>query len=150
MSTNQTFTRSVALEKALKLYEDSPTVVSPDQVVAAAEKFRAFLSGDDAAPEPFRAEDKLPVFRLPRLWDGYVYFRFKDSSILYRSDRSYGFDAPGSVSRISPRYETEWRPARDSNVDTRAKLVGVDGYNEVSGSTAATVVAKNMTGVRFE
>jgi hypothetical protein len=144
--TSDKFCRSVALEKALAWAEGNN--IGAEQVVAVAEKFRAFLAGEGAAPEPFKTKDERPVFRLPRSGDGYVYFRFQDSYILYRSHAANGALVE-SADRISALHDVDWEPATGS-LRTRRGLWDADGYDEISAKAAALIILKYVKGVRFE
>ena len=139
-STSAEFTRSVALEKALKLYENSPTVVSPDQVIQAAEKFRAFLAGEGTKPEPFKAE--APKFELPHVGDGYVYYQFKGAEhILYRSDLATKALDPG-VERISLRHQREWKTVHGERSTRQGLWSAIDDYTCIPASRARELVEK--------
>lgn len=93
--SSDSYTRSVALEKALQ-YHDGMALTS-DDVVATAEKFRAFLAGEKpksligdtvkASLEQFSNAVRTQAER-PRFDDGYVYYQFAGRDILYRVPKS--------------------------------------------------------------
>lgn len=139
--TGDRFTRSIALEKAMKLYENSPTVVHPDSVVKAAEIFRKFLEGGSVNIRIVPDVSQFQVFELPREWDGYVYFLFGEA-ILYRSDTSFGSGAEGGIQRINLRHETKWREVTTVHLNTRDKLRGKDGYPQVGATRAQEVCSR--------
>lgn len=148
-NTNDAFTRSVALEKAMVLYKykDSPTVMSPDQIIQAAEKFRAFLSGQDAKPEPSKAKEV--TIRTPRENDGYVYFQFMNSTILYRAETSYGSMA-GGVDRINLDSETRWQRLPVTHPSgTRYELWIRKSIRSLTAKEAAKVMKDHLRSVRF-
>jgi hypothetical protein len=147
MPESEEFQRSEALDKALAFWGPG-AAQNPALVLETAEKFRAFLAGDGAKPEPSKAKDERLAFRLPRRGDGYVYFRFGDSHILYRSLATSG-SLVKSVARISTLYDVNWEPATGS-LATRHGLRNADGYDEIGAEAAALVIRKHMTGVRFE
>lgn len=152
-TSNDVFARSLALEKALRLYETR--AASPDQVVQAAEKFRVFLAGEDAKPGLPKAAEAfmavaLPNFELPYLWDDFLYYQFENSTILYRANVHHGAMAPGGVERINAQYETRWAPVTESKVDTREKLRTTYGYSHIPSMEAAEILRRAVKGVRFE
>jgi hypothetical protein len=146
--TSDKFNRSVALDKALGFWGPG-AAQNPALVLETAEKFRAFLAGDDAKPQKYTITvDERPAFRLPRSGDGYLYFRFRDSYILYRSHTGNGAFAK-SVDRISAIHEVDWERATGS-LTTRQGLREADGYEVVNPGEAASIIRKHMKGVRFE
>lgn len=106
--SDDTFARSVVLEKALELFKDSPTVVSPDQVLEAAEKFRKFLAGET-----------LGVAYKP----AWVYFRYMNSkTIYYRADINKDDADPDAVERRG-HPDSPWRKVDGAgNPKTRKEL----------------------------
>jgi hypothetical protein len=149
--SNQTdqFLRETALNKALKFWQEDPSGQDTD-VLQTAEKFFTFLKG-----EPTLEELKLPLFKLPQVGDGYVYFRFYNdepgSNIYYRSDVAYGAQA-GGVERLSQVVgENEWVPQEKGyTMSTRAKLMEDPDYYVVSSAKVAADLRRTVKGHRFE
>lgn len=143
--TNDAFARSIALEKALAFHSYESTDPSDSEVLATAERFHAFLTGENAPkPEPTKT-----TFKLPRIGDGFLYFRFGASPILYRADTSYGAMA-GGVDRINTTYETAWKrlPVEHSK-GTRHAIRMRSSVVEITPATAADVIRSNVEQVEF-
>lgn len=143
INTSDGYNREVALEKALLFWTENKPA-SDEQVMKTAEKFRAFLAGEGAKPEPFKAE--LPKFKLPRIGDGYVYYRFNGGEwILYRSDLAAGALAP-SVTRISLRSQREWKPVHGELSTRQALRSTTDDYTCIPASRARELAEKYIKG----
>ena len=143
--TNDAFDRSVALGKAIEVCQWR-RVSDPEEIVKTAEKFRAFLVGE-TTKEP---ETELPLFTLPDVYDGYVYFQFETSAILYRSATLFSPGASGSVSRINPQVSSEWEPVR-GELRSREALRVAEGYRRISALNAAEILKNSLRGVvRFQ
>jgi hypothetical protein len=145
-NTSDALARSVALEKALQFH--GAHSCSDDEVVTTADKFLSFLIGETAKPEPFKLEEKLPTFTLPKLWDGYDYFQFNDSYILYRAAREGSEDRIEGVDRINTRVQAKWYP--NNTVLSRRRLILLGDYHLIGPVTAAKIIKDNVRGVRFE
>jgi hypothetical protein len=146
--TSDKFNRSVALDKALGFWGPG-AAQNPALVLETAEKFRAFLAGDDAKPQKYTTTvDDRPVFRLPRSGDGYLYFRFKNSYILYRSHVGNG-PLVKSADRLSTLNDVDWERATGS-LTTRQGLREADGYEVIHPIEAERIIKDHIKGVRFE
>lgn len=147
--SSEDFVRSVALDRALQFHKTESANPLDTDVVATAEKFRSFLAGEPPL-KVVTVPDSRPLFKLPSIYDNYIYFRVDGSNILYRSDVSYGPSAPGGVQRLDCDHEIEWRDLRSTRVDTRQKLHATGNYTCVTFVEAAQVIKDNVKGVRFE
>jgi len=111
--SNEAYIRSVALEKALEWKGDAD--LDPLAVLETAEKFRAFLAGEDTKPEPSKAKSE------------YEYFKYNApiTKIYYRSRvGTYAF-GPGSLERLGYRGgELGWIPSTTAgNPKTYGEIV---------------------------
>jgi len=97
---NDSYARHVALEKAIQWKGDAD--LGPLAVLETAEKFRAFLAGEDIKPEPFKARPE------------YEYFEYNSpvTKIYYRSRLGSEAFSPGSLERLGYSSEgLKWGPS---------------------------------------
>lgn len=134
--------RQVALTKATEL--GIANNWGSESVALAAARFYEFLT--EAEKKAATVEPRTSEFRLPGNRDGYTYFQFADSHILYRVRLSN----PTLVERIASEFETGWSRCRNNLLGTFSGLVSAEGYQEVSTFKAARELWKNLQSkVRF-
>lgn len=142
-STNEAFTRAMALEKAINFVGRE---ADSDEIIKVAEQFRAFMAGETAAePKP-----ELPLFVLPKDNDGYVYYEYVGTAgIFYRSSLLYGAEA-GGVDRISTNYPNRnWARQNDQiGAGTLRKLQKSDDYQLVPPYKVAGILRQYHEGTR--
>lgn len=138
-NTNESFARSVALDRALGWAENNN--IGADKILEVAEKFRAFLAGESV--------EEL-VFKLPRPSDQYLYFQYMDFPILYRANLNYMSDALGGVERISAGHQRDWRPTSERYLNTRQRLLDNPDYRRIAAYDAEQILREHVKGVRFE
>lgn len=145
-SIDDRYIRLQALERALK-WTSKDWVGTPDDLMDLAENFRAFLAGEGAKPEPFNTE-VWPTLKLPVEHDGYLYWRHRDTHILYRSRTDDGARVQ-AVERLNAVTGKSWRPATGT-LATRAGMWNADGYHVIGTAKAREIIQEHVKDVRFE
>src|ERR1051326_3451438 len=152
--SSDSYTRNVALEKALQ-YHDGMALTS-DDVVATAEKFRAFLAGDKpqsligdtvkASLEQFGKAVRAQADR-PRFDDGYVYYQFagRDTLCLVpKSSRPTSDVEPQrlALDDFSPHPRLTWGRPGPGNPKSRNTLYQSLSYHRIGTAQAMAVYDK--------